>query len=421
MTDSLKKAHGNWVDGDRFFNREKEQQLILERFREGAHILLTAQRRMGKTSLVREIKRQLTESGEAYAIFVDLEESFTPADAIAEISLATKEFGGVFDMVKTLFANTLKELTDSVEKVSAGDFDITLRAGVSESNWQKKGDDLFKILSELDKPVLLAIDELPILINRMLKGQDFKITEERREITDKFMSWLRKNAQTHKGKVGLILSGSIGLEPVLMQAGLSANKNVFPPFELKPWSHSTAIDCLNALANNYQITFDDGVCEKICASLGVCIPNHIQLFFNLLHESAQYMEKNTISIEDVERVYSQEMLSVHSQVELDHYEERLKLVLGEDKYTLALDLLTEVAVTGKLDKKGIEMFSAFYRTRLEEDALTVIREIIFVLEHDGYLESSSEGYIYISKLLCEWWKARYENFYTVIIERGIKK
>ena len=29
----------------------------------------------------------------------------------------------------------------------------------------------------------------------------------------------------------LTLSGSIGLEPVLMQAGLSANKNVFPPFE----------------------------------------------------------------------------------------------------------------------------------------------------------------------------------------------
>ena len=63
----------NWVDGDRFFDREVELQLLRERVENGTHTLLTAQRRMGKTSLVRELLRRLDEDGEFATVFVDLE------------------------------------------------------------------------------------------------------------------------------------------------------------------------------------------------------------------------------------------------------------------------------------------------------------------------------------------------------------
>ena len=55
----MRKAGGNWVVGDRFFDREAELEALSERVREGTHTLLTAQRRMGKTSLVRELLRRL--------------------------------------------------------------------------------------------------------------------------------------------------------------------------------------------------------------------------------------------------------------------------------------------------------------------------------------------------------------------------
>ena len=50
---SLKKAGGNWVEGDRFFDREADIKALSSRVRGGTHTLLTAQRRMGKTSVVR--------------------------------------------------------------------------------------------------------------------------------------------------------------------------------------------------------------------------------------------------------------------------------------------------------------------------------------------------------------------------------
>ena len=47
----LKQAVGNFVTGDRFWGRKTEMELFIRRVDDGAHQLLVAQRRMGKTSL----------------------------------------------------------------------------------------------------------------------------------------------------------------------------------------------------------------------------------------------------------------------------------------------------------------------------------------------------------------------------------
>ncbi|MYK60162.1 MAG: AAA family ATPase, partial [Rhodospirillaceae bacterium] len=79
----IRKGGSNWVDAENFFDRETELEALVERVREGTHTLLTAQRRMGKTSLVRELQRRLAETGDFEVVFVDLEAATDPADAIA--------------------------------------------------------------------------------------------------------------------------------------------------------------------------------------------------------------------------------------------------------------------------------------------------------------------------------------------------
>ena len=49
----MKSATGRWVSGDDFFDRESELRILDARVRAGNHTLLTGQRRMGKTSIVR--------------------------------------------------------------------------------------------------------------------------------------------------------------------------------------------------------------------------------------------------------------------------------------------------------------------------------------------------------------------------------
>ena len=109
MLTKLRKQPSNWVDGDQFFDREVEIEALGERVRDGTHTLLTAQRRMGKTSLVRELLRRLGGEGQHETLFVDLEGVDTPADAVAEIAFTAREIDSAWGRIRTGFANVPKK------------------------------------------------------------------------------------------------------------------------------------------------------------------------------------------------------------------------------------------------------------------------------------------------------------------------
>ena len=232
----LRKGGSNWVD--RFFDREIELEALEERVRDGTHTLITAQRRMGKN---RNGWRRAGNSRRSS----DLEAAADPADAVAEIGVQAKAVRGAFDRIKASFANAK----------GSWRADHPLRTRIDAGNWPQKGDAIFTSLAESRRPVVLAIDELPILANRLLRGDTNRITPEGRRVAEAFLSWLRRNGQAHRGRISMILSGSIGLEPLLQQAGLSAHANIFSAYDLKPWSEETAVSCLAALAESYEIGF----------------------------------------------------------------------------------------------------------------------------------------------------------------------
>ena len=325
---TLKKAGSSWAEGNRFFNREVELEVLTGRVRDGIHTLLTAQRRMGKTSVVRELLRRLEDEGHFGTIFVDLGDATEPADAIAEIGVQSRAVQGAWRRIKSGFASALREVGDRVDTLAVADVRVKLRAGIDTGNWRQKGEGVFAALAGNDRPVALAIDELPMLVNRLLKGYDYRITPERRQVVDEFLGWLRKTVQAHQGRVSMILSGSVSLEPILRQAGLSAHANIFTPFDLAPWSEETAIACLAPLAETYGLDLPPVVRQDMCRRLRCQIPHHVQQFFDTLDVYLKQAGRQEASLEDVERVYTGEMLGARGQLNLDHYETRLRMVLA---------------------------------------------------------------------------------------------
>ena len=413
---TLRKAGGNWVEGDRFFDRETELEALTERVHDGTHTLLTAQRRMGKTSLVRELLRRLKVEERFETIFVDLEGASTPADAIAEIGFQSRAAQGAWGRIKSLFANLLPaevEVGGRAPQLADADLRVKLRAGVDAGNWRHKGDEVFAALAGNGRPVVLAIDELPILVNRLLKGDDYRegrdygITPERRRTADEFLSWLRKNGQMHRGRVCMILSGSVSLEPILQQAGLSAHANIFSPFDLKPWDRETAMACLGALGETYDLDLPQAVRQDMCRRLRCQVPHHVQRFFDTLHEDLRRAGQRSASLEDVERVYDNEMLGIRGQMDLEHYEGRLRMVLGDEGYRTALEMLTEAAINGgRLRGDAIGWHRESLAAEAGSDPLP-IEDVLHVLEHDGYLARQGDGYRFVSGLLEDWWRVRY--------------
>ena len=417
METQLRKAGSNWVDGDRFFDREAELEALMERVQDGIHTLLTAQRRMGKTSLVRELLRRLNDQGGYATLFVDLEAANDAPDAIAEIATQARPLRSVWDRIRSDSANWLRDIPGHIDEVGLHELKLKLRAGMDAGNWQRSGDQVFDALAQNDIPVVLAIDELPILVNRMVKGHDYQITPERRRVADEFLSWLRRNGQAHRGRISLVVSGSIGLEPILRQAGLSAQANIFAPYELRPWSHEVAVNCLGALANTYGLDLAEDVRREMCRRLRCCIPHHVQQFFDSLHEHLRRDGRNTATVDDVAAMYERDLLSVRGQIDLEHYEVRLRMALGTESYRTALDLLTEAAVNdGLLTHEAIQLHVA-NASSSQSDELVPIEDILYSLEHDGYLGRQKEGYRFVSGLLQDWWLARHGQFFTPISER----
>jgi len=414
MGRKLKQACGNWVVGDRFWDREDDIRLLIKKIDEGAHISLVAQRRMGKTSLMKELKRQLNDR--YICLFIDLQKASTSADAIVELSLALKPIDSLWGKTTKLFSNAMNSMVEGVEELNLGEVGIKLRGGLHSGNWREKGDSLFSILAKSGHPVLLMIDEVPLMVNRMLKGEDFKITYERKVQVDEFMSWLRKNSIEYQGIIRIMLSGSIGFEPVLRQAGLSAVINNFQPYDLKPWDNDIARGCLQALANEYGLEFINNADDVMVQKLGCCIPNHVQMFFTHVYDRCTRRNNLKIYPEEVDEIYDSEMLGIRGHAELTHYEERLKLVLSPEVFPLALEILTETAVTGSLTTPVLKAFQKEYSSRsanISEDILEILR----VLEHDGYIRKAKEDYVYESKLLKDWWKKRYADLYEPIMQR----
>jgi hypothetical protein len=308
--------------------------------------------------------------------------------------------------------------TNIFEKVGYEGVFLQLRAGMTAGDWKEKGDQLFSILAKVEKPVVLFIDEIPIFVHRLLKGQDYQMTPERKAQTDEFMTWLRKNSQQHQGRVRIVLSGSIGFEPILRQAGLSASINNFQSFSLEPWPDSTAIACIHALALNRRLALLEGVPERMVEKLGCCIPHHVQMFFDFLYSDCRLRSQETCSVEDVDRVYQQSMLSTKGHVELTHYEERLKRVLGEELLPLTLDLVTEAAVMGSLTPSAIQALLASQNFPVLSSA-DALKEILAILEHDGYLKKKGADYVFVSNLLKDWWNARHKAFFTPAAQRRV--
>lgn len=413
----LVREVGPWVEKDRFWNREEELRNLIELLDEGANILITAPRRIGKTSLIREAGNRI---GDRYCCLqLDLQKSQSPADIITELSVATRPYMNLWNKTKEVFKNVISTAAVNIDSLNKNDLVTKFRDALL-SDWQNKGDRILEVIADSEVPTIIFMDEFPLVINRLLKGTEYKLSAERLEVTDIFLSWIRSITIQYKRKIRVVLTGSIGLEPILQQAGLSHTVNTFTPFELDPWNVETAVNCLQALANNYKVLFKKGSKERMIELIGSPIPHHVQMFFSNIYDDCKKRKNMNCDIKDAERIYKSRMLSVRGHAELSTYEERLKTVLSSEMLPLALELLTEAAVIGNLTSDAAVKLSSDFPLN-KRSSKEVLREIIGILEHDGYLVKKKEGYVFVSKLVRDWWKARFGFQYVPAVERGRKQ
>ena len=404
----MRSSTGRWVSGEDFFNRENELDFLARRIQERNHVLLAGQRRLGKTSIVRELGRRLESDG-WIVLFVDVEGASRAEDVIADIAQAAYPHRSVVSR----FGTSLKRwFGERVDEPGAQRFRVKARADINAGGWRSYGERLFRDCARRDGPVLLVIDELPIFLKRMVRRDGGPLR------ADEFLGWLRGVVQSPGARAPvLIVSGSIGLKPLARKLGISDRINYLDTFHLDPWDRPTSIACFERLAASHGLMVEKGVADAVYDALGVGIPHQVQSFFARLRDDAIIGRRRNLAVADVNKVYRLALLGPSGQNDLAHYETRLNDALGRESYSLAMEILAEAATQGIFTHNARRRLETLY-TAIIEDADGRTAEILDVLMHDGYLESCRDGHRFASRLLRDWWSSRFRSHHEPLLRRG---
>ena len=127
-------------------------------------------------------------------------------------------------------------------------------------------------------------------------------------------------------------------------------------------------------------------------------------------------ERDILTVNDVDTVFHTMLLGPSGQNDLVHYESRLKDTLGYDNYRIAMEILAEAATQGSFSHSAKYCLEGLY-AHMISDVASHISDVLEVLVHDGYLEPTDSGFSFPSRLLKEWWAARFRDHYTPLEER----
>ena len=408
----MKSAPGSWVTGDDFFGREADLRRLQSLVRDRNPVLLAGQRRIGKTSIARELGRRMEAAGWAF-VFADVEGATSPEEFVTEIAKA------MYRVRSRWFRFDWSHwwLGRGVEGLSAVTFGVKLRSQLTPGNWQRRGKMLLAKCAKHQRPVLFVIDELPIFLGHLIdEGGD--------SLARQFMSWFRAAVQDLNATTNppaFIVSGSIGLEGLARRISASAQINHLYPYRLSPWTRDECVECFQLLVQSVGLSTEEGVAHAVYDRLGLGIPYHVQFFLAQLHD--HYVRAGSvgpITANDVDVVYRTHLLGPSGQSDLAHYEDRLQDALDRDCYTLAMEILAEASVEGS--------FTSHARRALEQiygDIDDVAKQVAYTVDtlvHDGYIQPLAEdagqgAYLFSSNLLKDWWRARFRDHHQPLGSR----
>ena len=390
---------GGPVVGDNLYGRRDELKRLWEKLERGEHVLMLAPRRVGKTSLMFELRRAPREGWDV--VYVDVEEFSGAADYVAAIiaRLATMDrYRSVLDSipfadaVKSVFKDVFERLSMSV-RIDIGVLQAELRSAIGRE-WRHAADRLRGRLAapgETENRLLVVIDELPFLLLEMLG------TEDGENEARAFLSWLRASrlAPETRGRVCTLVGGSIGLEGVLRRANLSGLVNDFAPFRVGSWSRETADSFLVELGRGNGFLLDETSRADMLYLLGDPVPYHVQIFFAELRDFCA-VDPSRVSRDVVRRCFDQRLTGESGTPYLDHLVERLEIGFDEHEQTAARGILecacrrrggTSLAEIEDVQRAGE---SAFRSAR---------RELIA----GGYIDRDGDRLRFRSNLLRAWW------------------
>lgn len=388
------------VHGPAFFGREKEIDAAWQGLAHG-HVLLSAPRRHGKTSLMYQLKDRPRPGWQV--VFANVEYIQDPADLLEEMLAGLlanqplrRSLRAIQQLGQTLRA-WLGQALEGFEMSAAGlgQLKIHLRQSRPAQNWVELGNALLDVLARLPERPLIILDELPVFVVDTLLRQD-------RAEAERFLHWFRAVRQSCRA-VSFLVGGSINLEGSLSRCGLSSLINDFERLRLAPFSPELSACFVRGLLHDNLADLLpaqlEPLVEAICAAVGPGVPYYLQVLSRELVDAVR-IEGFPARPESVARVYAERVLGPDCRARFDHYRSRLRERFDATGAECARLLLCQLSDAAPHDESVLIQHPVLHGLGDAESA----REVLEQLEADYYIQRRAGQVAFLHRVLADWWR-----------------
>jgi len=371
------------VEGEDFFGREKEIRKANKLLNGNHSLLLSAPRRIGKSSLAKRLIEE--KKGQGWrCVYIDLEEITTEEGFLRLVIEAFKE-NGIWKQFAGEISKGLVTVFEKIEKVSVGPVDF--RIGKKEEQ-----EDLYKNLKEFikhDENTFIVIDELTLFLGILNKSENGveKVTF--------ILNWLRSLRQVSKTKVRWLFCGSVGLRNFTSAMNLGYTINDLTEFGLDELTREEAIGLLTGLCNSENMEMNEELVNYTLDKLHWNIPYFIQVIFSkLTEEYEREITKESIDIA-YDKLCSENYLGTWSE-RLSEYKEyevparQILKLLSTQPAGMERETMLNMLMTGQDISKV-------------EEVDYVLSRVLEMLENDGYILRKNSIRAFRSPLLRDYW------------------
>ena len=370
---------GDAVSGVSYLRRPKINDLFWHFVEKGVDVLFTAPRRVGKTSIMKDIEANAREN--YLCIYKDVEGAMTKEQFYQRIFEMLVESLSTLKKAKALFKKWIKKY--GIEKIGTDGFKI----GRYPSEYRNE---VFSLLGEVAKEdiaIILLIDEfVEVILNLKNAG---KVEEAISLLHD--MREIRHNPELKK--IIFVYAGSIGLHAVVKEIGRPKLINDIELLPVEKLSDIEAKNLIRQLTVGATIQYSEELEDYLIYKIEHLLPYFIQLMVQEVDLLAYKNEQYTINREVIDGAFNN---VVRNTANFDDWIKRLKDYLGSD-FPFVNQILTHCAHKGKINIQEVyDMANASGKVDLYKDLLDD-------LEHDGYLIANDGIYRFISPFIKSYW------------------
>lgn len=381
----IRNIAGAPVTNEDFYGRKKEIRSGLNKIENGNSLMLSAPRRVGKTSFSKKMIECLEKEGWV-GIFINLEGLRTEKGLY---TIIVEKLNDIIEHGK--IRNLVLYAKRALEQVNVSINSVDIKLGCDDVR-RTLYDDILKIVNNEDNPIklLFVFDELAVFLNNITNHG-----ANPDEAVD-FLNGLRSLRQECHGRAVWIFCSSISIENYLMTHHLSASMNDVLQFPLGPMPKDEALGLISELAEGAEITIPRSVQQYILERLGLFLPHNIQGIFSVINDNAERGDK--ITNKAVDAAYNQLLAN---SPHLNAWKERLS-----DYDKLAPDLKRILRLLCRQnDFVSVDGISAVILSSHEDEDEEYLRSLLSILVHDGYIYTDSDGrYSFRMLLLKDYWK-----------------